>query len=74
MLQTVHKRIATPKASSLYCVWVCQGPEPRLEAIWIDSEMSAFKKQFVCEAEIAIQAGSSLRVAKEEPEKSQVAE
>ncbi len=77
MLQTVHKRIATPKASSLYCVSVRQGPVPRLEAIWIEAECrpesnwyakrnSQFKAEAVCDLQRKSQkkSGSGMDLGK----------
>lgn len=44
MLQAVHEKKGSAKASSLYCQWICveRAGEERLVAVWIDSEMRAF--------------------------------
>ena len=44
MLQAVHEKKGSAKASSLYCQWICveRAGEKRLVAVWIDSEMRAF--------------------------------
>ncbi len=54
MLQTVHERTHTSKASSLYCVWICDGPRTRPQAVWIDREMTEFTGQFVVEEEAEV--------------------
>ena len=60
MLQTVHQEVVSSKASSLYCFWVCQELESRLEAIWIDRPMSVFEKQIDHEAETELSVESAL--------------
>ena len=45
MLQDVYKEKGGAKASSLYCVWVCDEKEAHPVAVWIDSEMRAFGGQ-----------------------------
>jgi hypothetical protein len=48
MLQTVHQKKAAPRASSIYCRWVREnhGEGSRLLAVWIDSEMRCFDREF----------------------------
>lgn len=48
MLQAIHVKRGTPQACSLYCRWIrVDGPRgPRLVAVWIDSEMRAFARDF----------------------------
>lgn len=60
MLQTVYKGTDTRKASSLYCVWVCNEPGCKLEAIWIDSEMPAFENQMIHRQEAETPAEGAL--------------
>jgi hypothetical protein len=45
MLQTIHDEYTTPRASSLYCVWIPsrQVPGAPLIALWIDDQMRAFE-------------------------------
>ena len=48
MLQAVHTEKGSPRASSLYCRWICveNAEGSRLVAIWMDSEMRAFESEF----------------------------
>lgn len=48
MLQNVHHEMAAPRASSIYCRWICTCDKEgaRLVAVWIDSEMRCFAKDF----------------------------
>lgn len=73
MLQTVYKDFGTIKAS-LYCVWVCHGPESRLEAIWIGREMREFAKQVVHEPHVETPVENAPEEAVEELNESQAAE
>jgi hypothetical protein len=51
MLQTIHEESNTPRASSLYCVWIPSPQEagPSLIALWIDDDMRVFEQDFVPE-------------------------
>jgi len=49
-LQVVHTEGRPIRASSLYCCWIRVPESAELRAIWIDSEMRAFEKQFAGEA------------------------
>jgi hypothetical protein len=51
MLQAVHKKKGSAKASSLYCQWIRveRADEKRLVAVWIDSEMRAFANESATE-------------------------
>jgi hypothetical protein len=53
MLQNVHHEMAAPRASSLYCRWICIADKERarLVAVWIDSEMRCFAKEFAQDSE-----------------------
>ena len=48
MLQNIHQQAVAHRASSIYCRWVrepsCEGA--RLIAVWIDSEMRCFEREF----------------------------
>jgi hypothetical protein len=48
MLQNVHHEMAAPRASSIYCRWIRTSEKEgaRLVAVWIDSEMRCFAKDF----------------------------
>ena len=48
MLHAVHLKKGAPQASSVYCQWICVELEgaSRLVAVWIDSNMTAFEKEF----------------------------
>ena len=48
MLQNVHHEMAAPRASSIYCRWVRTNEKAgaRLVAVWMDSEMRCFAKDF----------------------------
>ena len=48
MLQNVHHEMEAPRASSIYCRWVRTSEKEgaRLVAVWIDSEMRCFAKDF----------------------------
>jgi hypothetical protein len=48
MLQVVHTKNGGPQASSVYCQWILveRGASKRLVAVWIDSAMSVFEKEF----------------------------
>jgi hypothetical protein len=51
MLQAVHEKKGSAKASSLYCQWICveRAGETCLVAVWIDSEMRAFARESAIE-------------------------
>jgi hypothetical protein len=53
MLQNVHHELAAPRASSLNCRWVRTADKEgaRLVAVWIDSEMRCFAKDFAPDSE-----------------------
>jgi len=53
MLQNVHHEMAAPRASSIYCRWIRTADKEgaRLVAVWIDSEMRCFAKDFAPTAE-----------------------
>jgi hypothetical protein len=53
MLQNVHHEKAAPRASSIYCRWVRTADQEgaRLVAVWIDSEMRCFAKNFAPNSE-----------------------
>jgi hypothetical protein len=48
MLQTVHQKKGSARASSIYCQWIRreQGEDSPLVAIWVDSEMRSFEREF----------------------------
>jgi hypothetical protein len=48
MSQVVHTKNGGPQASSVYCQWILveRGASKRLVAVWIDSAMSVFEKEF----------------------------
>ena len=48
MLKVVHTKRGGPQASSVYCQWILleRGASKRLVAVWIDSAMSVFEKEF----------------------------
>jgi hypothetical protein len=48
MLQAVHMKNRAPQASSLYCRWICVDRPGGLQlvAVWMDSEMRAFEREF----------------------------
>jgi hypothetical protein len=48
MLKVVHKKQGGRQASSVYCQWISveHGASKRLIAVWIDSAMSVFEKEF----------------------------
>jgi len=52
VLQSVNKIMRGGKASSLYCIWIQneQKAGSPLEAIWIDSEMNGFERQYIYQA------------------------
>ena len=49
-LQVIHTEGRPIRASSLYCCWIRVPESGELRAIWVDSEMRAFEKQFAGEA------------------------
>lgn len=53
MLQNVHHAMAAPRASSIYCRWIRTADKEgaRLVAVWIDSEMRCFTKDFAPNSE-----------------------
>jgi len=48
MLQVVHTKQGGPQASSVYCQWISveRAGGEQLVAVWIDSAMTAFEKEF----------------------------
>jgi hypothetical protein len=53
MLQNIHHQTTAPRASSLYCRWIRTADKEgaRLVAVWIDSEMRCFAKDFAPNSE-----------------------
>jgi len=47
MLQTIHQKKGSPRASSLYCQWIRREEREGspLVAVWIDSEMRGFQRE-----------------------------
>ncbi len=56
MLQTVHQNQGAPRASSIYCRWIRENRNEgtRLVAVWIDSNMRCFEREFPspCDEEV----------------------
>ena len=46
MLQTIHQQKGLPRASSIYCRWIRNEEGSPLVAVWIDSEMCGFEREF----------------------------
>lgn len=48
MSQAIHTEKRSPQASSLYCHWILveHAEGSRLIAVWVDSEMRAFEREF----------------------------
>jgi hypothetical protein len=65
MLQVIHQEPGTPRASSIYCRWICESRNEgeRLIAVWIDTEMRCFAREFASISEPEL----SQRDALEEP-------
>ena len=53
MSQAVHMKDRAPQASSLYCRWICVDRPGGLQliAVWMDSEMHAFEREFLSTGE-----------------------
>ena len=49
MLQAIHQKKTVPRASSIYCRWICENwrEGARLLAEWIDNEMGCFERELV---------------------------
>jgi hypothetical protein len=47
MLQAIHQKKTVPRASSIYCRWICENRTEgaRLVAVWIDNEMGCFERE-----------------------------
>ena len=60
MLQVVHEKKGSARASSLYCQWIRveRAGEERLVAVWIDSEMRAFAEEHETAAHAELQEDS----------------
>jgi len=52
MLQIIHQKKAAPRAFSVYCRWIRsdQGENSPLVALWIDSEMRCFEREFASDS------------------------
>jgi hypothetical protein len=48
MLQVIHQKEGAPRASSIYCRWIREERTDgeRLVAVWMDSEMRCFEREF----------------------------
>ena len=48
MLQTIHQEKVAARASSIYCQWIRkeQRMDSPLVAVWMDSEMRGFEREF----------------------------
>jgi hypothetical protein len=48
MLQVIHQKEGAPRASSIYCRWIRERREDgeHLVAVWMDSEMRCFEREF----------------------------
>ncbi len=48
MLRVIHQKESIPRASSLYCRWIRENLKEgaRLVAVWIDSDMRCFEREF----------------------------
>jgi hypothetical protein len=59
MLQTVHQNQGAPWASSIYCRWIRENRKEgtRLVALWIDSNMHCFEREFPshCDEKVLLQ-------------------
>jgi len=53
LLQIIHHKNAPTRASSIYCRWIRrdQGVDLPLVAIWFDSEMRCFEREFALNSE-----------------------
>jgi len=53
MLQTIHQKKGSPRASSIYCQWIRreEGEGSPLVAVWIDSEMRGFERELASNSE-----------------------
>jgi len=62
MLQIIHQMYAAPRASSIYCQWIRRdGREGSpLVAVWIDSEMRSFEREFALNTETEVLAKGAL--------------
>jgi len=54
MLQAIHQKGGAPRASSIYCKWIRDNTREGapLVAVWIDSEMRAYEREFASESEL----------------------
>jgi hypothetical protein len=54
MLQAVHQKAGGPRASSIYCKWIRDHRRDGapVVAVWIDSEMRTFEREFSSEPEL----------------------
>jgi hypothetical protein len=48
MLQVIHQKGGAPRASSIYCRWIRETRKDgeHLVAVWMDSEMRCFEREF----------------------------
>jgi hypothetical protein len=56
MLQAIHQNKRPARASSIYCHWIrSEQPEnPSLVAVWIDSEMRGFEREFTSDSNVEL--------------------
>lgn len=52
MLQVIHQKAGAPRASSIYCRWIREERKDgeHLVALWMDSEMRCFEREFATNA------------------------
>jgi hypothetical protein len=62
MLQTIHQIKDSARASSIYCRWIRneQLPGSPLVALWIDSEMRGFEREFTPDSNTELLSESAL--------------
>ena len=53
MLQTIHEQKGSAPASSIYCQWIRmgRGEQSALVAVWIDSKMRCYERDFALNSE-----------------------
>ena len=63
MLQSVHQKKGSPRASSVYCQWIRreQSEDSPLIAIWIDAEMRGFEREFASDSNAALLREGALK-------------
>jgi hypothetical protein len=62
MLQTIHQIEGAARASSIYCQWIRreQSEDSPLVAVWIDSEMRDFEREFASNSDAELLRADAL--------------